>query len=358
MSQFTSAFNTSIFPTIPTQFPTDAGTAIPAANTLNIFSGISTGNTVDNLRTTGVGNTVTVFLNNSINQPNTNASGTEGMYSLGGDRFLHNYGTGNTFLGEEAGNLTLTTANAIGNTVIGYRAGQALVGTAPNDADGNVIVGLQAGQSLTDGSRNTFLGSGSGNLLLTGDDNFFGGFDSGSALTGAESGNILINHVGVIGESAAIRIGTSQTTNYQAGIYNVTPAGATEYVIIDSAGQLGSAPIGMLGWIFVAGTTQTIAINTQYAADNAGTVTFTLPATATQGDEFWVVGGNSNAASRWTIAQNANQSIRIGSSTTTVGVGGSITSTSASDGIRCLCTVTGASTVWKAITSMGTLAIV
>ena len=82
--------------------------------------------------------------------------------------------------------------------------------------------------------------------------------------------------------------------------------------------------------VVVSGTTQTMAVNTAYIANNAGTVTFTLPATFAVGDEFEVSG---LGAGGWVIAQNASQLIHFGSSVTTTGTGGSLASTNAFDSI-------------------------
>lgn len=358
MSQITTAFNPSIWPIIPIQFDEDVGTAVPALNIINVIGGTSVGGVATNINTIGSGNTIEICLNNSISQPNTNALATAGMYSLGGNRFLHNYGIGNTFLGQDAGNLTLITANARGNTTIGARAGQSLVGTALNNADGNTLVGLDVGLLITDGSRNTGYGAGSLSALLTGSDNIGLGFDSCSAYTGAESNNICIGNVGVIADADTIRIGDTHTSNFQAGIYGVTPVNPYQIVVVGNDGELGSTTLVPMGWVNVTGTTQTIAVNTYYLANNAGTITFTLPASAALGDVFRIAGANSNAASRWTIAQNAGQAIVMGSSTTTGGVGGSITSTSPADAIELVCTTAGASTRWTAISSMGTIAVV
>src|SRR5258708_7028612 len=62
-------------------------------------------------------------------------------------------------------------------------------------------------------------------------------------------------------------------------------------------------------WTTVSGTTQTIAAENAYISNNAGTVTFTLPATGTVGDIFRVVG---LGAGGWTIVENASQLIHFG----------------------------------------------
>lgn len=77
----------------------------------------------------------------------------------------------------------------------------------------------------------------------------------------------------------------------------------------------------------------TLAKENGYIPKGAISVVFQLPAAASVGDVFRIIGyGNL-----WTIQQNANQSITIGIKTSTVGVGGSVNATSVSDGIELLC---------------------
>ncbi len=116
-----------------------------------------------------------------------------------------------------------------------------------------------------------------------------------------------------------------------------------------------SATAGGLAWVDVTGTTQTIAVNTAYLANNAGLVTFTLPATAAQFSEFRIAG---HGAGGWTVAQNANQQIIFGNSATTAGVTGSISSNNANDCFLAVASVGGASTIWTVLSSVGNLNIV
>lgn len=111
---------------------------------------------------------------------------------------------------------------------------------------------------------------------------------------------------------------------------------------------------GGLTWVDVTGTTQAVSVNTGYLSNNAGTVTFTLPASATLGDIFRIVG----VQGAWTLAQNANQTVLFGNSATTVGVGGSLTSTNAGDSIELVATNTSASTVWRLVSSVGNITVV
>jgi hypothetical protein len=106
-------------------------------------------------------------------------------------------------------------------------------------------------------------------------------------------------------------------------------------------------------WNNVTSSTQLIAIENAYVTNNAGGVTYTLPATANFGDTFIITG----KAGLWTLAQNANQQILLAASSTTIGAMGSLTSTSVGDSITCVCITGGASTVWRAYNSMGNMIV-
>lgn len=99
-----------------------------------------------------------------------------------------------------------------------------------------------------------------------------------------------------------------------------------------------------LGWVNVTTASQIMAPETGYVANNGALVTLTLPVTAAFGTEISIQGFGAGG---WVIAQNAGQSIHVGSSVTTVGAGGSLASTNRYDSINLLCVV--ANTTWTAI---------
>lgn len=277
----------SLSGTIANQYVSDAGTAIPVGNILNVLGG-------DNINTTGAGNTLKVFLNNTIHWPNTNSGGTTGAIYLGaaggvgGTLFMHNFGTANTFLGDNSGNLTLTVANATNNTGIGQGAlfdlttgflntaiGSGAL-TSDTTGDHNTAIGSSALLALTSGINNTVLGAGAGDLLINGNNNIFIGLNAASMYTTNESSNIIIGNVGVATEDNTLRIGTTGVGNGQqnrcfvAGINGVN-VGSVASVVSISGDQLGLTTITAGANVTVTPGANTITI----AASGGSTLTYT-----------------------------------------------------------------------------------
>ena len=121
----------------------------------------------------------------------------------------------------------------------------------------NTCIGYASSGVLT-GQNNTFVGGQCANNTGNCSDNICIGFQAGSLLSGnSNNNNIYINNAGST-ESDHIRIGTSQTSCHIKGIHGVTPAGATQTVIIDANGEMGSVAMSMgmsIGEIFSEGLT-------------------------------------------------------------------------------------------------------
>ncbi len=288
--------------------------------------------------------------------PNTTAAGASGVIQYGGNRFVHNYGTSNTFVGQTAGNFSLTPANSRFNTGVGYLS---LNGVSGLGGESNTAVGSESCGIMTSGNENTALGRTALNTLLTGSNNTALGFgalsnsnssgsnntaigsSAGVSLTGTDSNNIIIGQgvTGTIGDNRKIRIGqtsggTAALECHIGGIsgVSVTPAGT---VVISSTGQLGSVAAVPMAWVDTTAATQQMAVNTGYVSNrNATMVTFTLPATAAIGDSVQVLGKGS---ALWLIAQNASQVIHFGSVNSTSGTGGSLASILQYDCVRLRC---------------------
>lgn len=126
------------------------------------------------------------------------------------------------------------------NVAIGENALQvnANVNSVDNVALGTLSLGLLNGGV----GANVAIGSDALNSIVTGFGNCAIGHQAGSALTLANSDNIMIVNDGTVGDSGKIRIGNSgdHSNCFIAGIHSVTPSNAGEVVIIDSNGELGS----------------------------------------------------------------------------------------------------------------------
>ena len=240
----------------------------------------------------------TVGLAGNLNLPSTSSSA--GMITLGGIRFLHNFGTGNSFMGANAGNTGMTggynsafgyqaldanttgyynsafgfgalTANTTGgaNSAVGFQALAANTTGGSNGAVGyqalnanttgsyNNAFGVGALTANTTGYYNNAFGSGSLNVMTSGGSNSaFGvnslvqlstgnwntaiGYSAGYSLTSGDD-NVYINNSGVSSESNTLRIGGYYIYNtYIAGIYGSTSASGIP-VYVNSSGQLGTA---------------------------------------------------------------------------------------------------------------------
>ena len=132
-----------------------------------------------------------------------------------------------------------------------------------------------------------------------------------------------------------------------AGGIGVATSGAGSTVTISTTG-------GGINWSEVTGTTQAMAVNYGYLANNVAQVTLTLPATAALFSIFEVVG---KGAGGWKIAQNAGQTIIWDETlSSTTGAGGYIESTDDYDKVRLMCSV--ADTTFTAVGSKGNITIV
>jgi len=114
-------------------------------------------------------------------------------------------------------------------------------------------------------------------------------------------------------------------------LYICTTSGTTSTAVWTNV----TAGSSIFQWNDVTGTSVAMAQNNGYIANNAGGVTLTLPASASVGANIAIVG---NGAGGWTIAQTVGQQIHVGSSATTLGASGSISSTNRYDSINLVCT--------------------
>lgn len=381
------------------QFDGDTGSAVPALGVLNIIGG-ALGVATVNIMTEASGNTVEVDLKDDVtllgflvalgnvstgsnfNMPATTADGLHGIFIHDGNRFIHTFGTNNTFMGADVSNLT---GAGSGNVGIGaavmqsfggsnsVAVGFAAMSTSSSLASNSVAVGFEA-MSNSNGDHAVAIGAQALDSAL-GDYNIGIGFQAGQNVTG--SSNILISNAGGA-ESNTIRIGTTGAGNGQqnrafiAGISGVN-VGSVATVVSISGDQLGQATITAgtgitvtpgansitiatsntpFTWTEVTGTSQAMAVESGYIANNAGLVTLTLPAVAALGSVIRVTG---KGAGGWRIAQNAGQTIYFGTSTTTTGATGRLDSTATRDTVELVCVT--ANNDFNVLSSIGNITV-
>ena len=134
---------------------------------------------------------------------------------------------------------------------------------------------------------------------------------------------------------------------------NTITAGAG-MVVTNGAGTISlSTTGGGIKWNVVS-TNQAMLVDNGYdAISPGGALTFSLPATSAVGDEVVLT---LDGATSWQITQGAAQQIRMGTSQTTSGAGGSLTSNQQGDTVTLVCTV--ANTRWNVLSSMGNITVV
>lgn len=169
-------------------------------------------------------------------------------------------------------------------------------------------------------------------------------------LTSSNGTLTITNGAGTIDLIVASGSGTVMTLTGNSG--TVSPTSGNINVIgsggLTSSGSGSTLTFSLTGggltWTDVTSATQALSVSNGYLTDRGAGVTYTLPATAALGDIIKIDG----KLGLTTIAQNANQAIRMGANISTTGVGGSVVGTNVGDCITLRCSTAGASTIWIA----------
>ena len=246
------------------------------------------------------------------------SSATTGNILKGGTPFIHNFGTGNTFIGLSAGNLTMS---GIYNTAIGDSALASNTSGAGNTASGsyalqsntagfiNTASGSRALYSNTTGSYNTASGYGALYSNTTGSANAASGasalYNNSSGYNNTASGDSALysNNTGFLNTASGLQALYSNTTG------NVNTASGYRALYSNTTGFLNTAS-GL----------QALYSNTTGAGN-----------TAIGSGADVSAGGLSNAtAIGYTAIVNASHKIRLGNPNVTV-IEGQVAYTFSSD---------------------------
>jgi hypothetical protein len=161
-----------------------------------------------NITITGTPTVPIVNLNDWILLPTTNTAGTAGGISINGSRFMHSYRE-NTFLGHEAGNLTLASTSTF-NVGLGEGSLKSLTSTSAR----NTAAGYNSGTLLASGAgTNTIYGAEALSRATTASSTVAIGYRAGYNITTTGDNNCYLDNQGIAGESNVMRLGT----NYVVG---------------------------------------------------------------------------------------------------------------------------------------------
>jgi hypothetical protein len=147
---------------------------------------------------------------------------------------------------------------------------------------------------------------------------------------------------------AGTAIPSANVLNINGGT-DISTAGAGNTIVISFTGGGGG-----FTWSVVTSASNPVSLvaGNGYIPKGATAVSFVLPAAASVGDTFRIAGyGNL-----WTLAQNAGQSVIIGSVTSTAGATGSVSATMVSDSLELVCVT--ANTEFKEVSIQGNPTIV
>lgn len=259
----------------------------------------------------------------SSNTDNTNAASSAGLFAMvggtsAGDPYT-NYlvsGAGTYSVGidnSDSDKFKITSGSTPSSGTDLFTMTSAGVITLANDLD--VSEGGTGVSTLT--SHGILMGNGAGDINATAE---------------PTDGQLLIGSTGNFPTLGTLTAGANVTITNAAGTITIAAGGLT--------------------YAEETGATKTIVNNYEYGANRGGGVAFALPATAAAGTRFAITG----ISGLWSLTQAANQYVSVGSVTSTVGVGGSLTATNAGDCITCTCIV--ADLGWRVTSMMGNLTIV
>jgi hypothetical protein len=366
-------------------FHTDSGTANASSNTITLHGGsniatsgsaatvtinvsgttnhsVQIGNAGGSLTSVSVGATNTVLLGNTAADPSfgtvPNAALTNSSVTLSSGNNITVTGGGPLSLGGTASfNVTGTTNH---NVQIGNASG-SLTSVAPSATSGVPLISQGASADPVFGTA-VVAGGGTGNTTFTA----YSVICAGTTATGVfqnvsgvgSSGNILTSNgagalpswqapaassISLTGDSGGALTGAAFTL---AGGTGISTSGAGSTITITNTATA-------LAWSVITAN-QSAVVNNGYIANKAGTLVLTLPTTAAAGTLIEVTG--MNTALGWQIAQNANQIIHIGTSNTTTGVTGTLTSSATRDSVKLVCVV--ANLEWNVTSVVGNITVV
>jgi hypothetical protein len=240
---------------------TALGTATMTNADENVATATAAGYFALNALTTGPFSTAVgtmAMAGNTVGLRNTAVGANAVPFGLGSYNAAFGAYTGSTYgQGDEntmaGGDAMRQALNSNGETAIGFGAlfysdsGGGKVAVGKDSLRGprilprpfNTAAGEGALGAASTGVRNTAIGRLALAALTTGSDNVAIGVNAGPGIT-AGSNNVLIGNTSAGNLSNSLRVGSTQTATFIAGIRGSNPGGQTQLVGINAAGRLGT----------------------------------------------------------------------------------------------------------------------
>jgi len=184
-------------------------------------------------------------------------------------------------------------------------------------------------------------------------------FSSLSVAGGGTGLTTITDHALVVGSgtSALTEIGPLTDGQIVVGSTGLDPVATTLTAgtgisITNGAGSITvNATGGGVTWTNISAN-QALVPNNGVNCTGGAALSLSLPATSSVGDVIEIALDGSTS---WTITQAANQQIRIGNQTTTLGAGGSLASTAQGDWIRLVCKTSNL--IWTCVGVIGNITV-
>lgn len=218
--------------------------------------------------------------------------------------------------------------------------GQLLIGSTGNPPALSTLT-AGSGISIVNGSASiTISATGGSSIIGTPTENGLAigqGADTTLSWTDAPiDGQLLIGSTGSAPTLSTLTAGSGITITNGSGSISISS---------NAAG---------ISWVDATDSSISMDTNRGYITNRGGGVTYSLPSTASLGDILHVVGKNGD----WSITQATGQIIYMGTSSSTLGSGGSISSSHEGDCVTLRCITPGSLTSWRIVNSIGNVSFV
>jgi hypothetical protein len=176
----------------------------------------------------------------------------------------------------------------------------------------------------------------------------------GTLQLGTTNAGVMYSTAGVLGSTAALTNGQMLIGNSgnPPSVGTISAAAGSGITVTAGAGTLALSSTAPFAWTQI-NADGALVINQGSVNIKAGLLTMSLPATSPINSVITLAGVGAGG---WKITQAANKQILVGNTNTTLGDGGTLSSTDKGDCVSMVCTT--ADLVWRVFGTVGNLTVV